>query len=129
MTTNLNRLALHGRDADGLWWFCRRGEPLGPYHCIGRGLRELRARFEGHALDDTMTGFICTATVYEFEGLRFEFGGYCGPYPLDDNGDPVNEEPTAAFWSLIERFEALQESEREACRVIRGGCIPFEVAR
>ena len=51
MTTNLNRLTLHGRDVHNLWWFCRRGEPLGPYHCIGRGLRELRTRFESRALD------------------------------------------------------------------------------
>jgi len=37
------------------------------------------------------TSFMCLGGhQYEIDGWRFEWHSYCGPAPIDANGDPIN---------------------------------------
>jgi len=76
-----------------------------------------------------MRGFLCMARVYEFAGYRFEFGGYVGPWPVDENGEPGDWEQVQddnAFWEAMERFAGLTDEERAAHCVVSGGCVTMD---
>lgn len=77
-----------------------------------------------------MKGFLCTASaVYEYNGWRFEYGGYGGPWPLHANSDApqdIDLPEDHEFWQTVKRFQALAPEEREEYLVLRGGCIEFE---
>ena len=62
--------------------------------------------------------------VYEFEGVRFEWHRYSGPWPIDANGNPLDELPDG-FWQMVDRFQQLSADEKAGCLVARGGCIPL----
>lgn len=76
------------------------------------------------------TSFMCLGGhQYEIDGWRFEWHSYCGPAPIDDNGDPINEEPPPEFWEIVEKFQAMSEEERAKCFIRTGGCIEFTTAK
>lgn len=68
-------------------------------------------------------GHMCGPKVYEFEGVKFEYSDYNGPYPLKKNGDPKMN-PDRKFYDLFDRFNKLTEEEKKKRR-IGGGCISF----
>lgn len=76
--------------------------------------------------------YLCLGgNIYEFEGWRFEWHSYHGPWPLQADSDkPVDltfDTPEELeFWQMIERFRDLPATEREGYLVLQGGCIEFE---
>lgn len=62
---------------------------------------------------------LCGPSVYEFQGVTFEFHRYFGPCPVTEDGEPVDTIP-ASFWPLWERFNAL--ADKDEYLVHRGGC-------
>lgn len=74
---------------------------------------------------DKVGGFFCTASVYEYEGVRFELSWPVGPWPVDDVGNPAEDEPGNDFWALVDEFMALSKEEQARHCVVGGGC--FEI--
>ena len=50
-----------------------------------------------------MTGYICTARIYEYKGRRFEYHGYMGPWPICKNGE-LYKRAGAKWWEFIGEF-------------------------
>ena len=69
-----------------------------------------------------MSGFICSSNQYKFQGWYFEVHNYCGPTPLNEDGDPTNEEIPAEFWDIWEEFSSLPAKEALRHMVYEGGC-------
>ena len=74
-----------------------------------------------------VTGFLCGPRLYEFEGWFFEYHGYCGPLPLNKDGEIRRTPPGRKFWQMIARFDALPPGEQAQYRV-GGGCSPIAEA-
>ena len=73
-----------------------------------------------------MHGILCKGgNVYQFEGWTFEVHSYCGPHPLNKDGELRATPPGRKFWAMWDRFDALSDEEKEACLVDRGGCVAF----
>lgn len=68
-----------------------------------------------------VTGHICGAKLYEFEGWFFECPYYGGPWPLKKDGGP-RKRAGDMFWNMIDRFTKLSDKQQQAYRV-GGGCI------
>lgn len=71
-----------------------------------------------------MTGIMCIANQYEYEGVRFEIARGGEPLKLKKDGDPYKRMSTA-FYDLYDRFSELSDEEKKAFK-IRGGCFRFE---
>ena len=71
-----------------------------------------------------MTGIMCIANQYEYEGVLFEIARGGEPLKLKKDGDPYKR-MSNAFYDLYDRFSELSEEEKQACK-IRGGCFRFE---
>jgi len=61
-------------------------------------------------------GYLCYSHGYRFDGWYFEIHSYCGPWPLNKDGELRATPPGLKFWQMWERFQALSEEEREKCR-------------
>ena len=71
-----------------------------------------------------MKSFLCLGgNQYEFEGWKFELHAYCGPALIDDDGNPINQEPPAEFWSAFEAFQLLSDAELKGCLLRSGGVL------
>lgn len=53
---------------------------------------------------------------YRFDGRYFEVHEYCGPVPLNRDGQPRNQAPGRGFWRTWEKFQKLSPEEREKYR-------------
>ena len=62
-------------------------------------------------------GFICCPNVYRFDGWLFEVNSYCGPWPLNKDGNPRDTPPGRKFWEMYEVFDALPEAAKRALEV------------
>ena len=71
-----------------------------------------------------MTGIMCIANQYEYEGVQFEIARGGEPYRLRKDGEPYKR-MGKVFYSLYDRFIALTEEEKQQCK-IRGGCFRFD---
>lgn len=58
------------------------------------------------------SGFICGPKVYRFKGYYFEWHSYCGPSPLNKNGELSKKIPKG-FWNMIDEFQSLSLEEKE----------------
>jgi hypothetical protein len=67
-----------------------------------------------------MTGFICSAHLYEYNGWLFEESMASGPWPLKKNGDP-RKRAGKRFYDMYSEFDALPDDEK-AKYFIGGGC-------
>jgi hypothetical protein len=71
-------------------------------------------------------GITCSSNQYTYKGVTFEIHAFCGPCPLDENGDPegggrlLEDNP---FWEVWESFE--KEVDKEQFKVYAGGCKQF----
>ena len=72
-----------------------------------------------------MTGIMCIANQYEYEGVMFEIARGGEPFRLRKDGEP-RKRNGKAFYDLYDRFRALSEEEKQACK-IQGGCYRFEI--
>jgi hypothetical protein len=68
-------------------------------------------------------GFICSPSVYEYKGWRFEDSGYSGPWPLRKDGEP-RQRAGRVFWRVWGEWCDLPEEEKQKTRV-GGGCVRF----
>jgi hypothetical protein len=66
------------------------------------------------------TGFLCGPRIYQFRGWTFE-DGYCGPYPLNKDGELRDRPPGRFFWKMYDEWALLSPDEKEKTRV-GGGC-------
>ena len=73
----------------------------------------------------SIQGFVCGPRLYRFEGWFFEWHSYCGPWPLRKDGE-LRARAGRKFWQMIDRFEALSETERAQKRVGGLGCQRIE---
>ena len=71
-----------------------------------------------------MNGIFCTATVYKYKGVLFEYSRRNGPWPLKKNEDP-KVYPSKTFWKLWEEFSALTKKQQATYIVQDGGCLKF----
>lgn len=71
-----------------------------------------------------MSGFICSSNQYFFDGWYFEYHKFCGPWPLNKNGDQ-KKRAGKKFWMVWDKFSRLSETEREKFIVHNGGCQRF----
>lgn len=67
-----------------------------------------------------MTGFLCSARIYAYEGWTFEYHP-TAVWPLKADGEP-RKRAGAKFYDMLSRF--LKEPDREKYRV-GGGCQRF----
>lgn len=53
--------------------------------------------------------------IYKFEHggktFLFEIHSYCGPWPVDENYDPIDE--TKEFWDMWDEFNQLSDEDRK----------------
>lgn len=66
-----------------------------------------------------MNGFICSISIYEYQGWIFEYG-YCGPWPLTKELEPCKRAGNK-FYAVIAEFDKLSDDEKRKHR-IGGGC-------
>ena len=72
-----------------------------------------------------MTGWICTAPIYEYDGCLFEYRPYTsGPWPVRRKDYEPFKRAGDKFYNMIETFLSLPEKEQEKYRV-GGGCHAF----
>jgi len=68
-------------------------------------------------LDGPRPGFLCGFhPIYKFSGWRFEIHSYCGPWPLNKDGEPRATPPGRKFWEMWQRFCVLTDAEKEKYR-------------
>jgi len=67
------------------------------------------------------TGFLCSPRMYEYDGWFFEIHSYCGPSPLNKDGNPRKTLPGRIFWKMYDRFAKLTKCQQNRYRV-GGGC-------
>jgi hypothetical protein len=72
-----------------------------------------------------MNGVMCLAQVYEFEGVQFEIARWGEPIRLRKDGEPYKRQSNA-FFDLYDRFCALSDEEKQACKIC-GGCYSFDI--
>jgi hypothetical protein len=84
--------------------------------------------------DSRRFAFVCSGSVYEFEGVQFELGYPIGPWPVHENSEPYEADDEgfpeglgAEFFELYERFDKLSEEEKEEHCIVRGGCRPLVI--
>lgn len=70
-------------------------------------------------------GYVCGPRLYQFEGWYFEVHSYCGPVPLNKDGEIRQTPPGRKFWQMWERFSALPPDEQARYRVGGYGCTPL----
>lgn len=63
--------------------------------------------------DGRVTGHICLANIYEFEGLVFEYHSYLGPCQYKKDLSGPRENISKNFWEVIAKFEKLPKDERD----------------
>jgi len=68
-----------------------------------------------------MSGIVCGPRLYEFKDWFFEYHRYCGPWPLNKDGE-LRKKAGKKFWNIIKEFDLLSDTEREKFRV-GGGCV------
>ncbi|WP_143305514.1 hypothetical protein [Marispirochaeta aestuarii] len=69
-----------------------------------------------------MSGFMCFATIYEFNGWTFEYG-YGGPWPIRKDGE-LYKRRGEKFLNDIAGFLKLSDEEKQKYKV-GGGCQRF----
>ena len=74
-------------------------------------------------MGNRMTVFICSAKVYEWNGIIFEYG-YSGPWPLKKDGE-LKKKAGIGFFKKVDAFCKLPEEEKAKYR-IGGGCNKIE---
>lgn len=68
--------------------------------------------------DGRVSGIFCTTPEYEYvhEGRtwRFEFGHYCGPWPIRKDGQPFKRSPgiKSKFWVAFNAWWAEQHRDQ-----------------
>lgn len=65
-----------------------------------------------------MSGFLCSARIYEFDGQTFEFNEYTGPWPIRKDGERYKR-AGKKFYDLFDQW--YHTHDRESFRV-GGGC-------
>lgn len=70
-------------------------------------------------------GIMCSSSQYEYKGIRFEWHHYCGPMPIDAEGEPTDEVPTNEWYDLAVECDSLPEEEKSKYRTYQGGCKTF----
>lgn len=68
-----------------------------------------------------MAAILTFHPIYKFEGTTFEFHHFCGPCPLNEDGDPIEPIPED-FWNLFDRWNKLTQEEKEKTQTQKGGC-------
>jgi len=68
---------------------------------------------------------ICSARLYDFDGMTIEVPGICAPCPVRENGFPY-QRLRQAQKETLDRFCALSKEEMEKY-LAGGGCQVFEV--
>lgn len=63
--------------------------------------------------DGSITGTICLANIYEFEGLVFEYHSYLGPMQYKKDLSEPRKNTSKNFWDVIAKFEKLSREERD----------------
>lgn len=71
-----------------------------------------------------MTGIMCIANQYEYEGVQFEIARGGEPIKLRKDGELCKRMSTA-FYDLYDRFRVLSDEEKQKSK-IRGGCFRFD---
>jgi hypothetical protein len=69
-------------------------------------------------------GYMCGPRMYEYKGTKFEWHSYCGPHPIDDDLEPLDDIPDE-FWDMIGEFQKLSDEEKEKYLIHRNGCVPI----
>lgn len=54
---------------------------------------------------------ICSPSIYEYDGWKFEVHSYCGPWPLRKDGEP-RKRAGRKFWKMIEKWEKHREGKK-----------------
>jgi hypothetical protein len=62
---------------------------------------------------------VCSSNQYKYKGVEFEDHKYCGPHPLDSDGDPIQPVPDS-FWAIWNEFNTLEN--KEDYLIHKGGC-------
>ena len=71
-----------------------------------------------------MTGFMCSTSVYEYEGWLFEYNPYTvGPWPLTKGGEH-RKRAGEKFWNMFSKWAKLTDEEQDETHV-SGGCERF----
>ena len=50
-------------------------------------------------------GYMCRSRIYQYEGWVFEVHSYCGPHPLNKNGE-LKKRVGRKFWEMWDRFSS-----------------------
>lgn len=66
-------------------------------------------------------GFLCGPTVYEYEGITFEYSPTGGPWPLKKDGE-LKKLAGKKFYAMFKRFNALPDDVKKSHK-IGGGCL------
>ena len=69
------------------------------------------------------TGFLCGPKLYRYDGWFFEVHSYCGPWPLQTDGEQCWI-ANRCFWRMYKKFQALTDKGKSSYRV-GGGCQEF----
>jgi len=71
-----------------------------------------------------MNGFMCSTSVYKYEGWLFEYNPYMvGPWPLTKGGE-LRKRAGEKFWNMFKKWVNLTDKEQAATK-IGGGCERF----
>lgn len=63
---------------------------------------------------EKLVGFLCGCElVYEFEGFRFEWHSYHGPYQVRRDTGEVRTTVAKGFWTAMDRFQKLSDEEKQ----------------
>jgi hypothetical protein len=54
---------------------------------------------------------LCYSNVYRYNGYYFEWHHYCGPHPLNKNGELSKKIPSG-FWDMVSEFQLLSDIEK-----------------
>ena len=67
---------------------------------------------------------LCSSNQYIYKGVYFEIHNFCGPHPLNKDGDPLEgwlgleDDP---FWEVWDSFQ--KEVDKNKFKVYSGGCL------
>lgn len=65
---------------------------------------------------------ICSSRIYKYNGWTFEWHNWCGPHPVNKDGELRKTPPGRKFFKDIEAFCKMSTEERKQYMVLDGGC-------
>lgn len=64
-----------------------------------------------------ISGMLCLANIYEYQGFVFEYHSYLGPCQLRKKDLEPAGRVSKDFWDMILDFEKLTQEQREEYRI------------